>query len=64
MKGYSVRRAYPNCPVHLQSIEVIGKPVMNCFAIKSTDDKLNILVFADEMETKGRFGRGLFINLH
>jgi len=37
----------------IEGIEVIGKPVMNCFAIKSSDVKnLKVLVLADEMEKK------------
>ena len=40
--------------INFQGLEVIGNPVMNCFAIKSTDEKnLRILVLADEMEKKG-----------
>lgn len=41
-------------PVLFQGIEVIGRPVMNCFAIKSADPSLRILVVADEMEKKGK----------
>ncbi|XP_067935162.1 sphingosine-1-phosphate lyase-like isoform X2 [Watersipora subatra] len=37
----------------IKGIEVIGRPVMNCFAIRSTTEQLHILVVADEMEKKG-----------
>ena len=45
---------YDMTVIYFQGLEVIGNPVMNCFAIKSTDEKnLRILVLADEMEKKG-----------
>ena len=41
------------CSLILQGIEIIGKPIMNCFAIKATTEQLHIFVLADEMEKRG-----------